>query len=216
MTRVALALAVLVPLVGASPARAAGPFHGRDAGGSLTVSGLPEVLSRPEVRRHLTTGLTTGLHVGLEARAAGGQSVRGAARVDVRWEPWDEVFFVTTIDGIGRVRREQIDSFERLVAWWTALELTVASAGPVTREALTEARVELRVIPFSLSEQRDAQRWFSGALAPETVGDKQVGPGESRLNGVVDLLIATSIQRRSIVRYPWPAQARAAASPEPR
>ena len=212
MSRAAAALAVLLPLLASPGWSASGPAYGRAADGALSIGALPEVLSRPEVRRHLTTGLTTGLLVGFEARGGDGRAVRGAARVDVRWEPWDEVFHVTVVDGAGRIRREEIASFERLAAWWSALEVVVMPRAPAT---LNVPRVELSVVPFSRSEQRDAQRWFSSAPAPETADDAEAGPGESRLNGVVDLLIATSIQRRSVVRYRWPASPRPATRPDP-
>ena len=203
MSRAPAALAVLLlPMLASSAWPAGGPVYERASDGVLSIGALPEVLSRPEVRRHLTTGLTTGILVRFEARGGDGRAVRGAARVDVRWEPWDEVFHVTVVDGAGVVRRETIGSFERLTAWWSVLEAVVAPASP---EPLALPRVELSVVPFSQAEQRDAQRWFSSAPAPESADDAQAGPGESRLNGVVDLLIATSIQRRSLVRYRWPA-----------
>ena len=207
MSRAAAALAVLLPLLASSAWPASGPVYDRAPDGALSVGALPEVLSRPEVRRHLTTGLTTGLLVRFEARGGDGRAVRGAARVDVRWEPWDEVFHVSVVDGGGRVRRDTLASFERLAAWWSAVDVVVTPRAPAT---LATASVELSVVPFSRSEQRDAQRWFSSAPAPETADDAQAGPGESRLNGVVDLLIATSIQRRSVVRYRWPALPKAA------
>ncbi len=171
------------------------------------MSALPEVLSRPEVRPHLNTGLTTSFVVVVKAAAEPGRKVRGAARIDVRWEPWDEVFLTTAVGADGRVRRDTHRSFEALAGWWQSLELPVALSLPLGSWAV---RVELSVIPFSQSEQRDAQRWFSsapddGAAAGEPA---TTSPGESRLNGVVDLLIATSIQRRSIVRYAWPATPR--------
>jgi hypothetical protein len=212
VSRAAAALAALLLPLLASPAwPASGPVYGRAPDGALSLGALPEVLSRPEVRRHLTTGLTTGLLVRFEARDGDGRAVRGAARVDVRWEPWDEVFHVTVVDGAGRVRRETLASFESLAAWWSALDVVVAPRAPAT---LAMPRVDLSVVPFSQSEQRDAQRWFSSAPAPETADGAQAGPGESRLNGVVDLLIATSIQRRSVVRYRWPALPAPAARPD--
>lgn len=211
MTRAAAALAALLPLLASPGWSASGPAYGRASDGALSLGALPEVLSRPEVRRHLTTGLTTGLLVRFEARGGDGRAVRGAARVDVRWEPWDEVFHVTVLDGAGRVRRETLASFERLAAWWSALDVVVLPRAPAT---LTSSRVELSVVPFSHAEQLDAQRWFSSAPPPETVDGAAAGPGESRLNGVVDLLIATSIQRRSVVRFRWPAAPRPTASPD--
>ena len=210
MSRAAAALAVLLPLLASPGWSASGPAYDRESDGALSLGAMPEVLSRPEVKRHLTTGLTTGLLVAFEARGADGRAVRGAARVDVRWEPWDEVFHVTVVDGAGRARREAIASFEALAAWWTALEVVVMPRPPAS---LTMPRVELSVVPFSRSEQRDAQRWFSSAPAPETADGAAAGPGQSRLNGVVDLLIATSIQRRSVVRYRWPALPKGAPPP---
>ena len=183
---------------------AQGPAYaiGRDR--TLSVSALPEVLSRPEVRPHLTTGLTTSFVVVVKAAAEPGRKVRGAARIDVRWEPWDEVFLTTAVGADGRVRRDTHRSFEALAGWWQSLELPVALALPL---GSWQVKVELSVLPFSQSEQRDAQRWFSSAPGDgDADGESSAGSqSESRLNGVVDLLIATSIQRRSIVRYAWAA-----------
>jgi hypothetical protein len=188
-----------------------GPTYaiGRDR--TLTVSGLPAVLSRPEVRPHLTTGLTTSFIVLVKAAADPGKKVRGAARVDVRWEPWEEVFFTAVVGADGNLRRDTHRSFAALTAWWQALELPVALSLPV---GSWNVRVELSVLPFSQSEQRDAQSWFlSGPGDPPTrSGERLAG---SQLNGVVDLLIATSIQRRSIVRYAWPAAPRRATARAP-
>jgi hypothetical protein len=202
--------AAVVVLAAAASAAAGGAVQprplfeiGRDR--TLLVSALPEVLSLPEVRPHLTTGLTTSFIVTTAASATGGRRVRGAARVDVRWEPWDEVFHVAWVGADGKRRREVVPSYERLGAWWRGLELPVATALPAGSWAV---KVELSVIPFSQSEQRDAQRWFSNAPGPEGPEPAVVAEGESRLNGVVDLLIATSIQRRSIFRYAWAAAPR--------
>ena len=209
MRRAALAAAAGGLLLAAAAVHGAqGPSYaiGRDR--TLSVSALPEVLSRPEVRPHLTTGLTTSFVV-VKAAAEPGRKVRGAARIDVRWEPWDEVFLTTAVGADGRVRRDTHRSFEALAGWWQSLELPVALALPL---GSWEVRVDLSVIPFSRSEQRDAQRWFSSAPGDGAGGaageSATTSPGESRLNGVVDLLIATSIQRRSIVRYAWPATPR--------
>ena len=87
----------------------------------------------------------------------GGGRARGGARIDIRYELWDEVWLVTRADTSGRTQRARFASFEQLEAWWRDLRLEVlppaASPGP--------AEVRLRVIPFSQSEQLDAQRWFS-------------------------------------------------------
>ncbi|HET9766956.1 MAG TPA: hypothetical protein VFS60_08915 [Thermoanaerobaculia bacterium] len=183
---------------------------GRDR--TLSVSALPEVLSRPEVHPHLTTGLTTSFMVVVKASAEPGRKARGAARIDVRWEPWDEVFFTAAMGADGQVRRHTHRSFEALTAWWQSLELPVTLALPV---GSWEVKVELSVLPFSQTEQRDAQSWFLNAPADPAPRPSAEGRAESRLDGVVDLLIATSIQRRSIVRYAWPALQRPPAARAP-
>ena len=198
----------LAAAIVASQAAAQAPNFVVAAVGAVVVAALPAVLGRPEVRSHLESGLTTTLLVRAEVRPAAGGRRPGAARVDVRWEPWDEVFFVTTITADGTQRHATVGSFEELVAWWRALALMVTR--PPSPGAVARVDVELDVVPFSHAEQRDAQRWFSGSLAPEGISDRpQVS--DSAASSVVDLLMATSIQRRSVVRYAWRAtpQARA-------
>jgi hypothetical protein len=198
-------------VVGAAAAPQPVPRYQVDGAGLLVVSVLPEVLSRPEVRPHLTTGLTTSFVLEVTATRQGAPKRRGLARIDVRWEPWDEVFF-TVVIADGRARRETVGSFERLTAWWRELELVVARGlGAGNDAGRWRVEVELGVVPFSQSEERDAQRWFAGALqdADAEQPSSAAAPrleGSSGLDDVVDLLMATSIQRRSIVRYAWQAQ----------
>ena len=175
---------------------------GRDGG--LTVSGLPDVLSRPEVKPHLATGLTTTFAVRVTATDETGKSVKGGGRIDVRWEPWDEMFLTTAVGIDGRARRESVPSLDRLVSWWHGLEILAASG--LMPGARWEVRVDLSVIPFSASEQRDTQRWFADSLGPKpsAQGPAGVAPQASQ-SGILDLLIATSIKRRSVVRYTWTA-----------
>jgi hypothetical protein len=176
---------------------------GRDGG--LTVSGLPDVLSRPEVKPHLATGLTTTFALRVTATDETGKSVKGGGRIDVRWEPWDEVFLTAAVGVDGRVRRESVPSIDRLVSWWHGLEIVAASG--LMPGARWDVRVDLSVIPFSASEQRDTQRWFSNSLGPapgSAQGADGVAPQASQ-SGILDLLIATSIKRRSVVRYTWTA-----------
>jgi hypothetical protein len=81
-----------------------------------------------------------------------------------------------------------------------------------------QVKVEVSVIPFSRSEQRDTQRWFSDTLgeaerpaqrapAPDAPEDVDRGPA---LNGLLDLLIVTSIKRPNLATYVWTASPRAA------
>lgn len=206
-------LAGLALLLASALAAADGPTYSLGRDGTLVLSALPDILSRPEVRPHLTSGLTTSFVVVATATGEIGPKARGAGRIDVRWELWDEVFLVSAVGADGRVQKDSLPSLERLAAWWRRLELPVATHLPSGR---WDVKVELSVLPFSQSEQRDAQRWFSKTVGPEAAGEApREAPGAAeggvRLGGVMDLLMATSIQRRSLVRYVWPAVPRPAA-----
>jgi hypothetical protein len=215
MKRAGLAFVIPIGLLGlAVPAAleaAEGPFWAVGRDGTLVVSGLPDILSRPEVRPHLTTGLTTSFAVRVTASDETGSKAKGAGRVDVRWELWDEVFLTTAMGGAGRVRTESLPSFERLVAWWRGLEIPVAAG--LAPGARWQVKVELSVIPFSRSEQRDTQRWFSDTLGE---GAAAVPPGQGvpnveggpALNSLLDLLIVTSIKRPNLATYVWTASPR--------
>ena len=215
MRRVLLALFLAIGLAAPALAAASGPYWSVGRDGHLVVSGLPDVLSRPEVRPHLTTGLTTTFAVRVTASDETGSKVKGAGRVDVRWELWDEVFLTSAVGSAGRVKPEFVPSFDRLVAWWRGLEIPVA-AGLAPR-GRGQVKVEVSVIPFSRSEQRDAQRWFSDTLgeaerpAPRVQTparpDQAVEPGPA-LNGLLDLLIVTSIKRPNVATYTWVASPR--------
>lgn len=186
---------------------------GRD--GVLVVSGLPNILSRPEVKPHLSTGLTTTFVLRVTAADETGNKIKGGGRIDLRWEPWDEVFLTTALGADGRVRRESLPSLDRLAVWWHGLEIPAATG--LAPGGRWEVRVEVSVIPFSASEQRDTQRWFSDSLgqappAPASTPQEQAAaPRTVNPNsGVLDLLIATSIKRHSLISFTWTATSRSA------
>jgi hypothetical protein len=182
--------------------------------GVLTIVALPEMLSRREVRPHLGSGLTTSFVVEVEARDARGRVARGAGRIDVRYELWDEVYVVRTF-GVGGARRwAPVRSFEELQSAWQRLRLPVFSAGSLDRAGPWKVEVLLSVVPFSQSEQRDAQRWFNDSIAarppsaPGTPGPRSGETVAPETGGVLDLFLGSSIQRRSLVRYDWTVEFR--------
>lgn len=192
---------------------ASGPYWSVGREGTLMVSGLPDILSRPEVRPHLSSGLTTTFAVRVMASDETGKKVKGAGRIDVRWELWDEVFLTAGAGSAGRLRPESLPSFERLVAWWHGLEIPVAAR--LSPGGRWQVKVEVSVVPFSRSEQRDTQRWFSDTLgkgespprtqAPDAPEQSVEGPP---LSGLLDLLIVTSIKRPNLATYVWTASPR--------
>ncbi|HKV08989.1 MAG TPA: hypothetical protein VJ725_12675 [Thermoanaerobaculia bacterium] len=166
----------------------------------LALTRLPPVLTAPEVRQQLGTGLTTSFV--FEARTEGPQGkTRGGARVDVRYELWDEVYIVSRIDASGRAVRTTFPSFERLGEWWREARLAVIRP-PVSARAKT-VEVRLRVIPFSQAEQLETQRWFSQALSAEKSGSAGAVSEDVSLSQMLNLLIATSIGRAPLLDEEW-------------
>ena len=169
----------------------------------LVLSRLPPVLTAPEVRRQLGTGLTTSFV--FEARAEGPQGkARGGARVDVRYELWDEIYIVSRIDASGRAVRATFPSFERLGEWWRDARLAVVR--PPASAGATSVEVRLRVIPFSQAEQLETQRWFSEALSAEKSGSAGAVSEDLSFSQMLNLLIATSIGRAPLLDEEWNLQ----------
>ncbi len=178
--------------------------------GVLTLVALPEILSREEVRPHLGSGLTTSFVLDVEVIDARGRSFRGAGRIDVRYELWDEVYLIRLYGAGGARYAPAARSFEELQAAWRGVRLPIASAGSADRTAGPwRVAVALSVVPFSQSEQRDAQKWLNDSIAvrpapglpsPGRAAEPATDAGSNR---VLDLFLGSSIKRRSLVRYDW-------------
>src|SRR5262249_32795114 len=138
-------------------------------------------------------------------RTAGGK-VKGAARVDVRYDLWDEVYIVTRIDASGRATRVTLPSFERL-----AEQGGDARPGLIRGPAAaggTDVAVRLAGSPLSQAAQLDTQRWFSQALSAEKSGSAgavsdAVEDQPESFSQVINLLMATSIGRPALLEYSW-------------
>jgi hypothetical protein len=203
--RSAIAVLFLLAALGGSAAGApapTGPTAEVGQGGRLVLASLPPVLAGREVRPHLTTGLTTSFALGVAVADASGHKAQGAARIDIRYEPWDEVFHVRGAATGGWRTQETLPSFERLLAWWQGLKLPVAGLATLRPGERWRIEVRLDVVPFSLAEQRETQRWFSDSL-DKAGGAAKGGAPAAPSNAVLDLLIATSIKRQSLVGYDW-------------
>jgi hypothetical protein len=190
-----VALALLVTLAASPPAAAtAAPAPlAETARDGLALSHLPAILGEEEVRKQLGTGLTTTFLFTAEARGAAGAKAAGAARVDIRYDLWDEVYLVSRLDGSGRLERANFPSFERLADWWRGARLLLIRA-PADAGAQ--------------SEQRDTQRWFSQALSGEKAGSAgavsdAVQDQPESFSQVINLLMATSIGRPALLEYAW-------------
>ncbi|HEX6178311.1 MAG TPA: hypothetical protein VF057_08120 [Thermoanaerobaculia bacterium] len=156
-----------------------------------------DLLSRREISRQLNSGLTTTFAISV---SAGGR--RGGARVEVRYEPWDEVYFVTARGIDLKAQSQKLPSLDRLKGWWretAILALTNANAA-------IKIDLAVEVLPFSIEEQEETQRWLTRSLG-EAHRQQSLDPGEVAGSpgaaSVLDVIIGTSIQRRPILRYRW-------------
>ena len=198
--------ALLLLLLAAAPLGAVQAPAIEGAREGVVLSRLPPIFGEEEVRKQLATGLTTSFAFEASGRTVGGGKTKGAARVDVRYDLWDEVYIVTRIDATGRASRVTLPSFERLGEWWRDARL-VLIRGPAAA-GLASVEVALRVIPFSQAEQLDTQRWFSQALSAEKSGSagavsEAVEDQPESFGQVINLLMATSIGRPALLEYSW-------------
>jgi len=197
---VALALASLCAAARAAPP----PGVSLDAGQRLVAGRLAAVLAEEAVARQLESGLTTTFVFRVEVTGR----VLGGARVDVRYDLWDEAFEVVTVGADGRGERVTLAGRAALATWWSSLELVVAERGAVGAPAPRELVLALEVVPFSASEQDDAQRWFVRSFGATATSDgpQVTDPAERRgdsLEKVLGVLMATSIRSSALYTTRW-------------
>jgi hypothetical protein len=155
-------------------------------GGVAAVALPASYLQEAAIRKQLASGLTTVFVI--IARESGSANA-GGARIEVRYDLWDEVWLAKKVEFDGRTDRQRIASFDALMQWWH-LPVRFFSSTAVH----TALNVELRVLPFSAAEEQDAREWISksgGVAAPSGAGS------------FVQTLIATTITARPITTYRW-------------
>ncbi len=184
------------------------PIVERSASAStLYLAALPIAIIEDEVvHGQLTSGLTTSLMVRAKTVGRPLARIEGGARIDIRFEPWDEIFEVSMAGIDGRGERMTFDSMDALEAWWRTLRLPILTEPSLATASVGRVRVDLDVVPFSEQEQRDTQRWFTDVLdeagAAREIGSS-TGRGNDALRQVFHLLMATSIRRRPLVSFGW-------------
>ncbi|HET7433831.1 MAG TPA: hypothetical protein VFN10_03865 [Thermoanaerobaculia bacterium] len=196
MTRAARRLALLSLCLGLiAPLFAAAPPSTHLRGETLYVTLPADLIAHKDVRRQLTSGLTTTFAIVASAEEA---KQSAGIRIDVRYEPWDEVFFVTTRTVGTAPKTQRIASLALLEAWWRETSLPVLSHA----SGIASVQLTVEVLPFSVEEQQETQRWLTRSLGERPLADGAAGTDTS----VVDALFGTSIKRRPILRYKWQLQ----------
>jgi len=156
------------------------------AGDRVLVALPPSILKQKEVRARLDSALTTTFIV---------KTKDSNARIEIRYDLWDEVYRVKRVDAEGRVAQQQIANAAQLEAWWRTPVEIARLAGD--RAALD---LELVVLPFSAADESDARQWLSksGGTRDPSIDSKSV----------IDALIGTTLSARPIVSYRWSLEAR--------
>ncbi|MGZ5432792.1 MAG: hypothetical protein ACXW31_17265 [Thermoanaerobaculia bacterium] len=179
------AVAVVLLLVAVSARAQQRPVFTIQSG--VVAAALPAaVLEDKSVKKQLGSGLTTTFLVAARQRDTGGHTV---ARIEVRYDLWDEVWLVKRVEFDGKTDRQRIASTDALEKWWrTPVRLFTSSADRVALQ------VDLNVLPFSAAEEDDARAWItkSGGVGTAAGG-----------GGLVDALIGTTISAKPITSFRW-------------
>ncbi|MBW3670173.1 MAG: hypothetical protein KY432_00720 [Acidobacteria bacterium] len=190
-TGVVIFLLLLVfPLAAAPPA----PSVSVDRAGTLSVLLDGSIVSDDEVRKHVKSGLTMNFVVGVA-----GSKTEGL--ITIRWEPWDEVFYVRTIDYDARSQRATLGGFAELERWISSMPVRVGR----TRERSGAVLVTASVVPFSESEETDAKTWVARSLS-EPVASPGAEPAEAAApepSSLFSAVISSSIRRKPVLKFRW-------------
>ena len=155
------------------------------AGDRVLVALPPSILKQKEVRARLESALTTTFI---------GKTKDANARIEIRYDLWDEVYRVKRIDASGRIS-QQVLKPAQLEAWWrTPIDVGRVAGGSAVVD------LELVVLPFSAADESDARQWLSKS------GGRRDPSSDSK--SVVDALIGTTLSARPVVSYRWQLEAR--------
>ena len=162
------------------------PSFSVQAGGVVTATLPLSVLHSPPVKKQLASGLTTTFVIAAKQR----ERLTGA-RIEIRYDLWDEIWHVRKIDLDRREERQKLTSLDALEKWWRVPVRIFGNAA-----ATMPLHVELSVLPFSASEEEDARQWIA----------KGGGAARPSGQGLVDVLIGTTLRAKPIIRWRWDVQ----------
>ena len=161
----------------------------------------PGLLHIPEVREHVTSGLTTTLQVRYRVIFADNGELNGLIRVDIRFEPWDEVFHLQIGQTAQPPVRRRLSGRDALLAWWQEQSWPLAAGNDPRHRERGTVKLELVLIPFSQSEQEEALRSITSPgrfqEASETVAE------EGGNTDIIDLILFTAAKRKAAFRFRW-------------
>lgn len=154
-----------------------------------------DLLEEPKFEKHLTSGLTLSLAVRYDDRRGN----TGAVLVEIRFEPWDEVFFV-------RAGGEKIEPVSLVAEDRSQLEQWLRDPGiPLSRTHSFTRKLEvaLSVLPFSASEQERARNWVRVSRERAPPAAEGAASGFDTTTALASILVTGAIKRSSILSYRW-------------
>ena len=143
------------------------------------------LLSEPDVQRQLNSGLTITF---ILRSQWGGGALAAAARIEIRYDLWDEVWLVRRIEFDGKETRDRLASRDSLDNWWS----TPARIGATTSDRVT-LNVTLTALPFSAAEGEDTRQWIAKS------GGVTAGSGSP----LITALIGTTLNAKPIHAWKW-------------
>lgn len=167
--------------------------------GTVAVTLPADLLRTAELKEQLTSGLTT---VFIITGSAGGSTA--AARIEVRYQLWEEKYLVNVIDAAGAERKLTLDSEPALSNWWKS-DPQLVLPPPKRRDGPLDVDVKLTMLPFSAQEQSDTRRWLARTLSE---GDRGGGNSAEKAAEVLRIIVQTSIQRKPLLVRTWSVRAR--------
>ena len=177
-------IAVLLLLAAMAASAQQRPSFTVQAGGVVATTLPLSVLQDGNVKKQLGSGLTTTFLVLARQRDA---RVTGA-RLEIRYDLWDEVWLVRRIEFDGKIDLQRITTADALEKWWrTPVRILATSAARVAMQ------LDLTVLPFSSAEEEDAREWIT----------KSGGVGSGTAGGLVDVLVGTTLSAKPISSYRW-------------
>ena len=154
-----------------------------------------ELLREADVQKDLRSGLTTTFII----RADAGER-HGGARIELRYELWDEVYLARAVSVDGTIENATLPDTKALTEWWSAPHVTVLTG--TTPD--TPLQLRLDVLPFSASEEADAKRWLAQAAsgAPQRTTPTATATAAAS-PPLLDAVIGTSVRRKPLLSYVW-------------
>jgi hypothetical protein len=159
------------------------------------------ILDNREMQKQLTSGLTTVVVTTIDDRDRSGSRIRGAVRLDIRYDLWDETYITGVTDISGKRQELSFPSATAFDEWWSRTAFRIANA--TTGQLPSALHVRTEVIPFSAEEEADAQRWLTRSLSHVESRPNPNASATAANRSILDAIIGTSVQRRPILAWRW-------------